>query len=209
MAALQQLLLSYPTSSGSSSAQWDTSYYPSNITYSNSNRTVENTSNIDPRTTRTTTSRNSGKVYVEFTLDKVLTSYPAIALGNASTAMDNYPGADTNSIAWFWDDGLWYNEDYTAYTAPSAAEGNRLCLALNFDDELLFGRINNGTWWGSTSSANPAANTNGHDFSGIGGPYYLLCCGRYSSSNGFGSKSTTSFSSADWLYSAPSGYGEW
>ena len=169
----------------------------SNVVLSNGNLTVTG-NDASNNWVRSTTSKASGKYYVEATHTTVANSVFGIADLSAMT----YPGFDAKSF------GLYSNGfgsiagAFPDWLTPYAS-GNVVGMAVDLTAKLVWWRVGAGNWNGS-GTANPATGTGGFNVSTYTGtPHY------YVSSGGPGSVSTINFGATAFANAAPSGFGPW
>lgn len=200
------------TSSVTATVTWDPLNKGSNIVLTNSNLTVSNASaGASTQFARSTTSRSTGKYYVEMSVDNFTGGQTGPGLGacNASASVNALPGVDINGFVQTLGNnanfqGWWFNNVQQNNSLIATAIGQRLCMAFDIDNLKVWWRINNGNWNGN-GSADPAAGTNGWSLSSLAaGPYYLV---GYSNRND--ATGTLKPTSGDWSYSAPSGFSAW
>jgi hypothetical protein len=126
------------------------------------------------RGTTQLTATGSEKVYFEFTWNALTdNSEEAVGIANRSAALDGsttnfWLGFDTHSIGWFPDGGVNFNGVLAAsiQTITTTQVG---CVAIDRANQKIWFRTGSGNWNNAViGSQNPATNTGGISFSGMG-----------------------------------------
>lgn len=196
-------------SAGPAAVAWNNTYNAVDVTYSNSDQTIDAKSlSSGSKSTRTLTSKSSGKAYVEFIWTIVAGSYPNIGVGNGSwdPAAGSLGGTANSVGAAFGDPSFWMNNAF-AGLLPTFVEGARGAMAVNIDTRKLFIKMLGGQWYGLIAGADPVADTNGLDISGITGALYIG--GGVRNTGGKQASMTLAGLSGQWQASPPSGFGQW
>lgn len=173
---------------------WNTADHV-NMTFSNGNLTATGTSSAK---TRATTSKSTGKWYFEAVADvKAGTSTLGIGWANGSwDYFTNYLGENTQGFAQ-WDDQIYYNNTGPAQTF---AQGDRIGVAFDADNERVWFRVNGGNW-NLSGTADPATNTGGIDVSASSGPWMPAL-----ETFGTGNQATANFGATAFTDAIPSGF---
>ena len=187
---------------------WD-SNAESGMTLSNSSLTATIVSNPPANSglsVRSTTSRTTGKAYVEFTMGQVA-SNGGTQIGIATSAWDytnsSTLGLDGNSFE-YQSDGHIFVVGARMGSADTVAAGDIVQLCVDFDAQLFWVTKNNDGNWNGTS-ANPAAGTGGISFNAVSGSCFYV---GYCSASG-GNNVTVNFGGSSFSYTAPSGFSSW
>lgn len=180
---------------------WDTAFNSGDaVTFSNGNLTVQSTGTTNI-IARSSTSKASGKVYIE--IDDII---GAASLGaGISTSAAPHSGttlfSDTHSVCWAKNGNVTVKGTFVTAVAAYTT-GDVLGFAIDFDAALIWFRKNNGTW-NASGTADPSTGTGGISFSSITGPFYSTI-GFFSLS---GNKGTIDPAGSN--YGAPSGFSTW
>lgn len=155
---------------------------------------------------RSTTSRSSGKAYLEFTFGQVSNGFTFVGCANSSwdeTQVDSL-GRDANSFS-YQSNGFCFIANDNSHTniGDSFTVGDTVQLCIDFDAKLYWCTKNNDGNWNGVS-ANPAAGTGGYDFSVIAGPYFVAYC-----SANTGDNTTVNFGASPFSFTAPTGFSAW
>lgn len=144
---------------------------------------------------RSTTSRNAGKYYVEFTISAIAVGCLfGISKAAAAVAAPGYPGADTHGRGYFSADGQKYNGTNAAYGA-SWTTAHLMAFALDIDAgtlEFFKDNVSQGVAFSS----------------GIAGQTWFVHVGAGSSS-GSPSTFTANFGGSAFVHTPPSGFTSW
>lgn len=174
------------------------------LTFSNGNRTVASTVDGGGAWTRSTHG-SSTPFYLEFVYENTNQEYGICSLSQAiNTLGDIEPNKGiaiyTNTTNWYW-----YSDnvpEYGQFSTGIGSVGARLCVACNPVNGRIWARLNNGNW-NNSGTANPASNTEGINISDFGSKLYAVAKSSYTYA-----PATAYFATADWTYSAPSGFTE-
>lgn len=160
---------------------------------------------------RSIASHSTGKLYNEFipTGGSWPDAYDAsIGITNASTSVNVKLGNDTNSFAYYNNEGqIFINAVGVGPTLPPYVSGNVVGMAVDIGNLLLWLRVAGGNWNGS-STANPATATGGISLSTMtgGGPFYAAAVSFTNDPNPIW---TANFGGSAYANAAPSGFGNW
>jgi len=148
--------------------------------------------------------RPTGKVMFSITQDIWAgNDYMAVGLGNYNANIADYIGADTNSIG-YWDDGIvYYNNTPVITGLPAFPDNDQIIdIAVDRNSDSMWVRIDGGDWNGNVS-ADPTTNLGGIEIM-QGTPtdpnLYLMVSVGYNTSFGAMSINTSN------AYSIPSGF---
>lgn len=155
---------------------------------------------------------HSGKYYIEVVANSISDAGVGWAAGicNATATLNDLVGQDAsgNNAGFQSNRTYQYQNGGTSNVLPAAVTaGDTLCLAIDLTNNRLWGRVNGGTWSGS--SGNPATNTGGEPISTVndGSSVMLALSGFGAVTSGTGAlpgdKGTISISAA---FSIPSGF---
>ncbi len=184
----------------STNTTWNPADKDASIVLSNGNRTSNKPGAAVPKILRSTTSKTSGKRYAEFTIGGTGGGGDAVSAGlaNATASLASGIGNSGNSMGYSSDGG----QPGCGFAGPGAFNaGDILCLAIDLDNNKLWGRINNGAW---SASGDPVTGTNGSSTSGLGSTKYLM--GGHDWPN---PTNTINGGQTAFTYSPPTGYSAW
>ena len=106
----------------------------------------------------------SGKWYIEFCNFKLITvSSAMVGLMDPSGSLANYIGSSSHGIGLNSNAGL-FTGGSSIYSSPVFHQSDIICMAVSTTANLVWFRINNGTWM---PSGDPAAGTGGASISGL------------------------------------------
>lgn len=186
-------------------ASFNSSGLASGLTLSNGNLTVEHTGADVDANVILGSGQTTGKYYVEFTVDVFSASdFNTLQFGLATAGVANniLLWADSNAIGTATAGaGWWINFSANGATA-SYVQGDTVDIAWDAGAGKIAMRVNNGSWYGSNSSADPAAGTNMQSFAPGGTLAMRVSMSKQNQ------KVTAVTSSGSWARSAPSGFGE-
>lgn len=180
-----------------------------NRSSNNSNHTISGTNDVivtktgNTFGTHTSTAAvelvSAGKRYFELV---ITTTGGNVAVGVTNVTLVNATGItdQVNAIGWFSFAGAGSTSYNSAFgnSMPAFVQGDRLSIAVDATADLLWGRVNGGTWG---PSGDPAAGTGGQSISGITGavgPAVTLA--------DLNDEVDGSFASGSWVYTAPTGF---
>lgn len=179
-----------------------------NETFSNANLTAANaTANVGG--TRAIVGITTGQKKYWEVLIVTAGSTPGLYPGVANTTKDLTGGlmiSGTNSAGYYYDGtSVHFYVNFAGFDiATSFTDGDRICLAVDFDAKKAWGRINNGNWNGAAiGSQNPVGAVGGLDLTPITGTLYPA----FQTASGAATTVITGvFSSASWLFTNPTGF---
>jgi hypothetical protein len=178
-----------------------------NATLSNGDVTATNTT-VTRANARSTTSKSSGKYYVEFTIVSGTGSFDTGAgVANSSASLTAGIGSpDTNSTASYKGSASIFVANATVGSlAVAPTVGDVIGLAIDLGNNAIWYRVNSGTW--NNGANDPATNTGGKSISGIAGPFFVIVS---TAKTGTGDGSiTANFGGSAYAFTAPSGFGAW
>lgn len=192
-----------PAPSGPTTNYLNPSDKGTNITLTNSNRTLQK-SGLGPESVRSIDFRSSGKFYleVEFTAAQG-GSAAAAGFGTASASLTQLPGANNLSIR-LSKDGFYRHSSNQGGTAMTAiADGSRIGFALDLDNRKIWFRSAAGVWNPSAAGTqNPETNAGGFTFPATFTGNIYAMCGVTTVSDII----TVSYHTSQFLTAAPSGF---
>jgi hypothetical protein len=196
-----------PATAAATPATWDPGHLAdASSTLSNSNKTM--TFDAPPfglnGGTRTTVSMSaSEKIYIEFTITNAGGSDNAqVGIINGSYTLGDSMINTAN--AWGWRDGGLAGYNGTNSFVNGYGSGIVGRLAIDFGTKKIWSTVDGNAWLGAGgSSGDPAAGTNGDDFTGLGSTVWFACQ-QVENHKAI----TIRASSADWTYSPPSGFSQ-
>ena len=149
---------------------------------------------------RSVASHSSGKYYWKTVVTtEALPTAVAQGFGNASASLTALVGTDSGGLSWGGDGNIRCNGALIT-TIQTWIQGDTLAFALDLDHSKIWFQANGGNWNNDIlANQNPATNTGGSPFTGLGaGPYFAIGGTIVS-----GDVYTTDFSGSG----APSGFG--
>lgn len=159
--------------------------------FSNGDLTVSGTPGVHA-ICRSTTSKSSGKAFVQVHLDSVGVNI-TIGIGNASASLVTYVSNGPNSAGWANTTGGWYyNDDGGHLDFPVIGAGHDVGVGLDFDAGIVQINSDGGTF---TSHAESFPST---------GPLFLMI-----DIQGVSDQVTLNFGGSAFVGSPPSGYPAW
>lgn len=184
------------------------------ITLSNGSLTATNSVGPAFGNVRGTTSKSTGKFYIEWTMTGTVNSGVFIGLcnGSQSFASGFVSGFTTNSVGLISNrstgsagDIILNSSVLVRYTSATIASGDVDGLAVDIGAGLLWARRNAGGWNDDIlANQNPATGTGGVDIAGLGTPLFFT--GEVETNAATGTVNTGGSAYAN---SAPAGYGTW
>jgi hypothetical protein len=180
------------------------------LTLSNANLTAAANADNFGALTRSVNSHSTGKYYAEFTVDFWLTggvsgNAQGVGICDSTQGIDTYMGADVHGIAYYQDGTVQFNGGVLT-TIMTFAVGNIISMAVDMGNQTIWWRVNGGNW-NNDAAANPATNTNGSSFAGIGATLYAAM--DIQEATGGPQQFTANFGASAYAYAAPSGFGNW
>jgi hypothetical protein len=179
---------------GSIDCSFDNDWKGSNVTLSNSDKTMSHTGS-DWAGVLGVDGKGSGKIYFEIYCNTIISPGAIIGIGNESANAEQYPGFSTNSWGYRENARKYYNGSYESY-GSTFTTGDVIQIAADLD--------NNKIWFGKNNAWNgdPAAGT-GEAFSSLSGSSFFPFVSGYDAVS-----MTLRVQPGDWSYSAPSGFSE-
>jgi hypothetical protein len=174
------------------------------ITLSSGNLTATSTG-TGLSAVRATSAMASAKYYWEVTVGAVNGSslQPSIGIANASMALNNYVGSDTNSVAIVTSGGVLLNAASLGAIGAFTA-GDVMDVAVDTTAKKIWFRKNGGNWNNDViANQNPALGVGGMSFSSITGPYFPATSGQ----NSPNSAVTVNFGATAFASTPPAGFG--
>lgn len=205
MGAPQQMLLAEKAAAAGTTAVWDATAKNANVVLSGGNLTAaDNGVTFVNLAGRGDTSVASGqKRYWEVTITSGPPGGMGVGIANSSKtwANDSYLGLETNSIGYFGDGNVWYN-NASAATLATVAAGDVVCVALDAGNKIWWRK--NGGNWNNSGTDNPATNTGGVTLAGgLTGTVYA---GYNVRNEGTTGQLTANFGATAFAFTPPSGF---
>lgn len=193
---------------------WDSAYKNAGITLTNGGKTATSATSAGAQAVRSTSTKSSGLVFLEFTLNAV-TNDIAVGIGNVSEGVS--PGAgiggDSNSAGFYavspaqtsYANGQQLNGGNTASVA-----GEVVSMAINFNTSPPTWYVTDskmraaGYTYNNSATANPATGVGGQSLTGLTGSVFYAF---FNDDNG-GAQCTVNFSGS-FNQTVPSGYSSW
>ncbi len=202
-----------PTAGGGGGAAttWDTGFN-GGLTLSNGNLTA--TSNVASfKTTRSTTSKTTGKVYLEVTNTLFDTNGFIMGVGTSSASSGNFPGTDASAYGFQCaaggDGEEYYNNSYVGSPWASCVQGDVVGVAIDVDNKLIWLKnLTIGSGWNSATGGtqDPGTGQGGLSMSSISGAFYFMWGGL---DNPGHNSATVNFGATSFTGTAPSGFSVW
>lgn len=122
---------------------------------------------------RGTLSKTSGNLCFEMQVTDRVDGETAIGLANSTADVNNFLGADANSIGWYKSGNIYINGS-PVLTGPLYAVNDFISGEIAFGTKRIWFR-NNGapTVWNAGGTADPETGVGGVDFSAITGPFFI------------------------------------
>ena len=181
-----------------------------NMVVTNGGLTAYATNDLANANVRSTTSKTSGKFYLEF-LSSVSNAAAYVGFANSTFVLTAEGGiSDKNSGAWFGTEGGLYVNGNTLGGLGAFTTGETAQFAIDFTNSLYWGAVDGGEWNGS-GTAEPATGVGGISFAsavsgGAGSPWFVLVGAQNSQPV---SDITVNFGNSSYAYTAPSGFTGW
>lgn len=187
---------------------WNPSDTDSHITMSGGNLIATGITGISAwKSCRSTTSKSSGKFYFEVAVHQV-SARISVGIANATAALTNYAGIDTNGVSAFQDLGIFYNGSNALSGSWLTASSVVIGVAVDFTNKLFWIKANlqgTPTNWNLTASAtpNPATGTSGFSYGSTGAMFAAV------SLQTVGDTATVNFGASTYVGTVPSGFTSW
>lgn len=186
--------------SGGSATTWDPASKSAHALLSNGNLTATGDGTVGNFIGLATSSiSGTQKNYLETTADVLVSTSPGFGLANVSESLANFLGATANSIGYF-DNGQVFFNNTLVTTIATYTTGNVIGTAVDFALGKVWWRVNGGNWNNDIiANQNPATGTGGISI-GVAGtvfPAYNL---------NTNAATTARFSSGSWGTAAPAGF---
>jgi len=195
------------TKSGGAAVTLNPSDKHANVTLSGGDLTSTNTTTRG--NVRSTTSKSSGKFYFELLLTTGSNGYDhCVGVANSTASLTTGPGGSggAHSVGQYGGDANIYINNASVGTGTTCTVTNRMCVAVDFDNNRIWYRTNSGNW-NNNASNDPATNTGGVSIASITGPFFVIVS--VENSGGGNGVSTINFGATAFTYTAPSGFGNW
>ena len=192
----------------------------STINLSNNNLTATEAVATNDSSVYATNTTTSGKYYWEIFVSYADVTNISVGIGNINAGIfdSQWVGSDPNSLGYVIAQGtVSVNGNGTGTTdiatgwpivAASGSGSATFCFALDATNNLIWGRVANGTWFGATgaSGPNPATGSGGLP---IPSTVFAAAISPGCTLNAVGDFCIGQFASSAWLYAAPSGFMSW
>ena len=196
--------------SGTIVAAFDPNKATAYIALSNGNLTVQETdSGNSYQGVYGTTFHNSGKFYIEFTNNGALNAnQDGIGFGDGTIALTGGAGATTASCVCTVGTNataqIYFNNVNLGNTGGgSAGAGVINCMAIDFDNNLIWNRVGNGNW-NNSGAANPATGAGGYSIAGRTANWFPFIQLKW-----YHNEITVNLGATAFTYTAPTGFGSW
>jgi hypothetical protein len=187
---------------------WNPADKATEITLSNSNATATSTNHVNGYAVRGVTAHSTGKWYIEFqdlVVDPAQTDdyvgfaslpEPLETSGFSSTSQITYLSAGSN----FSDVAFSFTTGLPAYSGG----GHTVCMAVDFDNNLAWVRIDNGNWNSTTTSQDPSSGISSFNRTISNTEWYP-----FASLRSVSDAATLAETPAEFLYTPPTGFNPW
>jgi len=195
------------TKSGGAAVTLNDSDRGANVSLSGGFLTATNTTTRG--NVRSTTSKSSGKFYFEHLLTTGSNGFDhGVGVANSTASLTTGPGGSggAHSVGQYGGNATIYINNSSVGTGTVCTLTNRMCVAVDFDNNRIWYRTNAGNW-NNSGSNDPATNTGGVDISSITGPFFAFVS--VEQSGGGNAVSTINFGATAFTHTAPSGFGNW
>lgn len=193
------------TGGSSSSTGFNPADAATNLVFSNLDTTMSKVTTNSYASSRSKTSKTSGKKYFEATFGSVVSSGGlGIGVGESGMTLAGYVGQTANSVG-LRDNGFGENNGTVWMAGPSDMQWNGafLFVAVDVGARKIWFKKNGGTNWNNSGTANPATGVGGISISGSGP---LFAVGSvYSPTDAV----TLNLGSSVFAGSIPSGFSAW
>lgn len=157
---------------------------------------------------RSIASYTGAKKYYEAVFTTGIPSYDhAVGAANSSAVLTNGPGSpDTNSIAYYnGDPNIYAGGGVIASTGLTAANGDRVGVAIDMVNNKIWIRLNGGNWNNAAiGSQDPANNIGGISIASVSQPLFALGWG-----GAISDVNTFNFGGVIYVDTPPVGFGNW
>lgn len=195
-----------PAPGGGATTTWNPSDKDAAISLSNGNLTATGVSTAFSGV-RAVASASSGKKYWEIHVDTLnATSQVSTGMGIATTSF-SFPAGYTDGASWFSTGAIYVSGVNTVNTGLSWAQGDTLCLAVDISNNLLWVRVNGGSWNNGTDD--PATAVGGINISTRGAGALFAIANVGTSGVSGNDVFTANFGGTAYAQTQPSGYGNW
>ncbi len=151
-------------------ATFDPTFVNANVTLDVSNLVVTGVSATANTSARSTVAYSAGKFFCEFSANNIA-SQSGVGICNATQGVGTSIAASLNAIGYMADGTVKINS-VTVSTLTSFVTGDIIDMAVDFDNNSIWFRKNNGTW-NNSGTANPGGNVGGISLSTLNaGPYF-------------------------------------
>jgi hypothetical protein len=130
-----------------------------NVTLSGGNLTVAH-ANTSQAFARSIHQRSTGKFYFEATAVTWANSNDGCGVARSTATAANLTTAGTNCSSIFRSGNIYANGSNSGTSLGAIANGDRIGVAIDLDNQMIWFRKNNGNW-NNSGTANPATNTGG------------------------------------------------
>jgi hypothetical protein len=186
---------------------WNPADKAPEITLSNGNRTATGTNHVNGYAVRGTTSHSTGKRYIEFqnlVVDPIQTDdYVGLATAAESTEASGFssPAQITYLSA-----GNSFSITAFSFTTglPPYSGGHTVCMAIDFDNNLEWVRVDNGKWNNNVTSQDPALGASTINRTISGSAWFP-----FASLRTVGDAATVAGTAADLQFTPPAGFTPW
>lgn len=188
---------------------WSSTHKNSNISVSGTTATMDSAA-INAAVFAAKTA-SSGKYYWEITVTTTDITNVAVGFGCSvcDTSDGTWCGSTTEGLAWFGPNGAILNNNSSPLaTWATYTSGQRLCIALDITNKLIWGRVGSGNW-NNSSTANPATGVGGYNWGALTDLGTESPWSPGASLNSNGDTAVGYFDSGSWNFTAPAGFVQW
>ena len=179
------------------------------FTFSNGNLTATSIGSTNAwNCARSTTSQTGGKWYFEWTNVEDQANFgQMIGLANATAALSNFAGADTNGISFQSGGGVYFNNvEVVAGGGGNGYGVNAVAgVAVDLTNNLLWAFSPGTGEWNSSLTANPATGTGGVSFSSLGAAFLAVSMNPVDGTE----SGTLNAGATSFAHSLPTGFAAW
>jgi hypothetical protein len=191
------------------SGEWNPADKTSDITLSSGNSIATKGGVASNHGVRSTTSHNSGKIYVEFpTGGRFAGSNTGVGIATISANLTTIGASAVGGLLVFSSGGAYFNGSALTNVGNLTGGNIIVSLAIDFTNQKGWFRENGGNWNNDViANQNPATNTGGFSIAALfpSNAAYCVFCSNDSGTSG----SSTGLSTTSFAYAIPAGFTAW
>lgn len=192
------------TVSGAVATTWNPSDKTTPVVLGSGNLRVTTGGSATNGGVRSTTSKTTGKVYLEYTCTNLGGANTGCGIATGSAALATM-GSTTVGVALVYFSGSLYFNGSQVSTLPGVTGGSVVCVAIDVTSSLLWMRVNGGNWNGS-GTANPATGVGGINIASLFPSNAVFAAVTVNATN---ADVTANFGGSAFAQTVPSGFVAW